>query len=34
MGKQINKVFQQGYLLEGEVTSTIDFFDVEKGDAI
>jgi hypothetical protein len=31
VGKKINKVFQRGYILEG---STIDFFDVEKGDDI
>ena len=34
VGKKINKVFERGYILEGHVDSTIDYFDVAKGEDI
>ena len=34
VGEKLNKVYERGYILKGPVDSTIDFFDVEKGDDI
>jgi hypothetical protein len=34
VGAKLNKVYKRGYILEGLVESTIDFFDFEKGDFI
>ena len=34
VGNKLNKVFERGYIRSGLVESTIDFFDVEKGDDI
>ena len=31
VGAKVNKVYKRGYVLEGEVTNTIDYFDVDKG---